>query len=76
MRNIACKARRFAQLEGLGYDLVDEIEADAEVKVVTFESANPDFFIAWHVRASSRHGVPGRQGASPGAVLEIPMDPI
>jgi enoyl-CoA hydratase/carnithine racemase len=28
------------------YDLVDEIEADAKLKVVTFESANPDFFIA------------------------------
>src|SRR5258706_2661816 len=27
------------------YDLVEAIEADASVKVVTFESANPDFYI-------------------------------
>ncbi len=42
------------------YDLVDEIEADAALKVVTFESANPDFFIA-HCGTSgprSRFGAP------------------
>ena len=42
------------------YDLVGEIEADAAVKVVTFESANPDFFIAHYGTAGprSRFGVP------------------
>jgi hypothetical protein len=36
------------------YDLVGEIEADAGLKVVSFESANPDYFIAHlrHVRAA------------------------
>ena len=28
------------------YDLVGEIEADPTLKVVTFESAHPDFFLA------------------------------
>jgi enoyl-CoA hydratase/carnithine racemase len=42
------------------YDLVGEIEADAALKVVTFESANPDFFIAHYgvSGARSRFGVP------------------
>ena len=44
------------------YDLVTEIEieADAGLKVVTFESANPDFFIAHYSSAEprSRFGVP------------------
>ena len=42
------------------YDLVGEIEADAALKVVTFESANPDFFIAHYSMAEprSRFGVP------------------
>ena len=31
------------------YDLVGEIEADAALKVVTFESANPDYRAPWHV---------------------------
>jgi len=42
------------------HDLVTEIEADAALKVVTFESANPDFFIAHYSSAAprSRFGVP------------------
>jgi enoyl-CoA hydratase/carnithine racemase len=42
------------------YDLVGEIEADESLKVVTFESANPDFFIAHCSTAEprSRFGVP------------------
>ncbi|CAN7582937.1 enoyl-CoA hydratase/isomerase family protein [Variovorax sp. LjRoot178] len=42
------------------YDLVGEIEADPELKVVTFESANPDFFIAHYSSAKprSRFGIP------------------
>jgi enoyl-CoA hydratase/carnithine racemase len=42
------------------YDLVDEIEADPSLKVVTFESANPDFFIAHYSSAEphSRFGKP------------------
>ena len=42
------------------YDLVGEIEADKALKVVTFESANPDFFIAHYGTAAprSRFGVP------------------
>ena len=42
------------------YDLVEEIEAAASLKVVTFESANPDFFIAHYSTAEprSRFGVP------------------
>src|SRR4051812_19212212 len=61
------------------YDLVTEIEieADAGLKVVTFESANPDFFIAHYSSAEpkSRFGVPrwieaaGRLAAS--SVLSI-----
>jgi enoyl-CoA hydratase/carnithine racemase len=42
------------------YDLVEEIEADRSLKVVTFESANPDFFIAHYSSAPppSRFGKP------------------
>jgi enoyl-CoA hydratase/carnithine racemase len=42
------------------YDLVGEIEAEPSLKVVTFESANPDFFIAHYSTAEprSRFGVP------------------
>src|SRR5260221_13590974 len=42
------------------YDLVGEIEAQPGLKVVTFESANPDFFIAHYSSAAprSRFGVP------------------
>jgi len=42
------------------YDLVLEIEADPGLKVVTFESANPDFFIAHYSTAEprSRFGIP------------------
>src|SRR5882672_5181427 len=42
------------------YDLVGEIEADPSLKVVTFESANPDFFIAHYSLAQprSRFGTP------------------
>ncbi|MNU79735.1 putative enoyl-CoA hydratase echA8 [compost metagenome] len=42
------------------YDLVGEMEADPELKVVTFESANPDFFIAHYSTAEprSRFGIP------------------
>jgi hypothetical protein len=36
------------------YDLVGEIEADAALKVVTFESANPDFFIAHYGTSGPR----------------------
>jgi enoyl-CoA hydratase/carnithine racemase len=42
------------------HDLMDEIEAAAALKVVIFESANPDFFIAHYSSAAprSRFGVP------------------
>jgi enoyl-CoA hydratase/carnithine racemase len=42
------------------YDLVGEIEADPALKVVTFQSANPDFFIAHYGTSGprSRFGVP------------------
>jgi enoyl-CoA hydratase/carnithine racemase len=42
------------------FDLVGEIEADAALKVVTFESANPEFFIAHYGTSGpkSRFGVP------------------
>jgi enoyl-CoA hydratase/carnithine racemase len=42
------------------YDLVGEMEADPSLKVVTFESANPDFFIAHYSLAEprSRFGKP------------------
>jgi enoyl-CoA hydratase/carnithine racemase len=42
------------------YDLVGEIETDASLKVVTFESANPDFFIAHYGTSGprSRFGAP------------------
>jgi enoyl-CoA hydratase/carnithine racemase len=42
------------------HDLVGEIEADAALKVLTFESANPDFFIAHYGAAGprSRFGAP------------------
>lgn len=42
------------------YDLVTEIEADEALKIVTFESANPDFFIAHYSPAEprSRFGLP------------------
>ena len=59
------------------YDLVGEIEASPTLKVVTFESANPDFFLAHYSSAEprSRFGVPrwieasGRLAAS--GVLSI-----
>jgi enoyl-CoA hydratase/carnithine racemase len=59
------------------YDLVGEIEAEPALKVVTFESANPDFFLAHYSTAEphSRFGVPrwieaaGRLAAS--SVLSI-----
>jgi enoyl-CoA hydratase/carnithine racemase len=42
------------------FDLVEEIEAESSLKVVTFESANPDFFIAHYSTAEprSRFGTP------------------
>jgi enoyl-CoA hydratase/carnithine racemase len=42
------------------YDLVTEMEADGTLKVVSFESANPDFFIAHYSSAEprSRFGAP------------------
>lgn len=42
------------------YDLVGEIEAEPSLKVLTFESANPDFFIAHYGTAEprSRFGAP------------------
>lgn len=42
------------------YDLVEEIDAEPSLKVVTFESANPDFFIAHYSLAEprSRFGAP------------------
>src|SRR5713101_7464751 len=36
------------------YDLVERIEAEASLKVVTFESANPEFFLAHYGIAESR----------------------
>src|SRR5258706_15148445 len=42
------------------YDLVERIEAEASLKVVSFESANPDFFLAHYgvAESSSRFGKP------------------
>jgi enoyl-CoA hydratase/carnithine racemase len=42
------------------YDLVGEIETEPSLKVLTFESANPDFFIAHYSTAEprSRFGAP------------------
>lgn len=42
------------------FDLVEEIGADPSLKVVTIESANPDFFIAHYSTAEpkSRFGIP------------------
>jgi enoyl-CoA hydratase/carnithine racemase len=42
------------------FDLVEEIGSDASLKVVTIESANPDFFIAHYSTAEpkSRFGIP------------------
>jgi enoyl-CoA hydratase/carnithine racemase len=42
------------------YDLVSEMEVDPDLKIVTFESANPDFFIAHYSSAEprSRFGSP------------------
>jgi enoyl-CoA hydratase/carnithine racemase len=42
------------------FDLVQEIDADADLKVVTFESANPDYFLAHYGigESRSRFGVP------------------
>ena len=42
------------------YDLVTEMETDEVLKIVTFESANPDFFIAHYSPAEprSRFGLP------------------
>ncbi|CAE6754565.1 hypothetical protein R75461_03092 [Paraburkholderia nemoris] len=38
------------------YVLVEEIEATPSLKVVTFESANPDFFIAHYSTAAPPEG--------------------
>jgi enoyl-CoA hydratase/carnithine racemase len=35
------------------YDLVEEIEAEPSLKVATFESANPDYFMACYSVAES-----------------------
>src|ERR1700733_5030439 len=42
------------------HDLMDAIEANPDLKIVTFESANPDFFIAHYSSAEprSRFGIP------------------
>jgi enoyl-CoA hydratase/carnithine racemase len=42
------------------FDLVEEIEADPTLKVITFESANPDFFLAHYGigESTSRFGKP------------------
>jgi enoyl-CoA hydratase/carnithine racemase len=42
------------------FDLVEAIEADAGLKVITFESANPDFFLAHYGigESTSRFGTP------------------
>jgi len=42
------------------FDLVQEVDADPELKVVTFESANPDYFLAHYgvEQSASRFGVP------------------
>jgi hypothetical protein len=42
------------------FDLIEKIEAEPSLKVVTFESANPDFFIAHYSTAEprSRFGIP------------------
>src|SRR6476469_2666172 len=42
------------------FDLVQAIEAEAALKVVTFESANPDYFLAHYGvgESRSRFGVP------------------
>src|SRR5216683_4006690 len=42
------------------YDLVERIEAEPSLKVVTFESANPEFFLSHYgiAESSSRFGKP------------------
>src|ERR1700738_5662371 len=42
------------------FDLVEAIDADPSLKVVTFESANPDFFLAHYGvgESTSRFGKP------------------
>src|SRR5260370_15883641 len=42
------------------YDLVEEIEAEPSLKAVTFESANPDYFLAHYgvAESKSRFGKP------------------
>lgn len=42
------------------YDLVEEIESEPSLKVVTFESANPEFFLAHYgiAESNSRFGKP------------------
>src|SRR4029077_1376229 len=42
------------------FDLVEAIEAESSLKVVTFESANPDFFLAHYGigESTSRFGTP------------------
>jgi enoyl-CoA hydratase/carnithine racemase len=42
------------------FDLVEEMQAESSLKIVTFESANPDFFIAHYSTAQprSRFGTP------------------
>src|SRR6201984_3142904 len=42
------------------FDLVEAIEAEPSLKVVTFESANPDFFLAHYgvAESASRFGKP------------------
>ena len=44
------------------FDLVEAIDADPLLKVMTFESANPDFFLAHYGvgESRSRFGEPGR----------------
>jgi enoyl-CoA hydratase/carnithine racemase len=45
------------------HDLVDEIDADPDVKVIVFDSADEDYFLA-HFDMLSQSDVPRRRGAS------------
>jgi enoyl-CoA hydratase/carnithine racemase len=47
------------------HELVSELESASEVKVVVFESADPDFFLAhWDVSSATRSSGPGTEAPS------------
>lgn len=55
--------------------LMAELEADPSVKVVVFQSANPDFFIA-HFDVSKAANQPGASGLWPDFVLRLASMPV